>query len=62
MLLTVCPQEEGFFVCFVIVLEVSAQFKLKNRPPVTIHFVRMMTLYENVHLPTTGMHTAAWQP
>ena len=57
MLMTVRHQEEGVLVCFIVVLQETGQFKLKNRPPMTIHFVRMMTLCESVHLPTIGMHT-----
>lgn len=55
--MTVRHQEEGVLVCFIVVLQETGQFKLKNRPPTTIYLVGMMTLCEKVHLPTTGTHT-----
>lgn len=44
----------GFVSCF-IVLEGDNKFKLKNKPLILL----VITLNENIHLQTTGVHTAA---
>lgn len=59
--LAICHKGEDIFVCFVVVLEEADKLKSKNRLPITIRFLRMMTLSENVHFPTTEMYNAAWQ-
>ena len=47
----------GFFGLFYRCFGRNRPTHVKNRPPMTIHFVRMMTLCENVRLRTTGTHT-----
>lgn len=58
ILLAVRHQGE-FFVLFCCCFGRSKSV-LKNRLSIITHFVRMIILGENVHLPTIGMHTAIW--